>query len=208
MDSVSIMRDETAQLAGRNINSRIANRVRTLRTGLGLSLDALAAKCGVSRSMLSLVERGESSPTAVVLEKIATGLGVPLAMLFDDPAAPADPVARRADRTAWRDPQTGYVRRNISPPNFPSPIRIVEVVLPTRARVAYETGARAESVHQQVWVQSGSVEVAVGAATHRLAAGDCLAMELNEPTTFHNRTRRPARYVVVIATATGRTGRR
>jgi transcriptional regulator with XRE-family HTH domain len=40
---------------------------------------SLAAKCDVSRSMISLVQRGESSPTAVVLEKIASGLGVPLA---------------------------------------------------------------------------------------------------------------------------------
>ncbi|HUL05742.1 MAG TPA: helix-turn-helix transcriptional regulator, partial [Candidatus Acidoferrum sp.] len=54
------------------INARIAGRVRALRADRGLSLDALAAKSAVSRSMISLVERGESSPTAVVLEKIAT----------------------------------------------------------------------------------------------------------------------------------------
>ncbi|MFL6546735.1 MAG: helix-turn-helix domain-containing protein, partial [Candidatus Udaeobacter sp.] len=125
-----------------DINSRIASRVRALRTDLGMTLDALAAKCDVSRSMISLVERGESSPTAVVLEKIATGLGVPLASLFDDPGAAANPVSRRDDRTPWRDPQSGYVRRNISPANFPSPIQIVEVVLPAGAIVAYETGAR------------------------------------------------------------------
>ena len=62
-----------------DINTRIAARVRELRTGEDLSLDALAERCDVSRSMLSLIERGESSPTAVVLEKIATGLGVTLA---------------------------------------------------------------------------------------------------------------------------------
>ena len=137
-----------------DINSRIANRVRALRSELGMSLDALAAKCDVSRSMLSLIERGESSPTAVVLEKIATGLDVPLASLFDDISAPANPVSRREDRTSWRDPQSGYVRRNISPANFPSPIRIVEVLLPSGASVAYETGARDVMIHQQVWVQS------------------------------------------------------
>lgn len=71
------MRDKAAAAAP-DINARIA-----LRAELGSSLEALAVKCGVSRSMLSLVERGESSPTAVVLEKIATGLGVTLAALFD-----------------------------------------------------------------------------------------------------------------------------
>ena len=88
-----------------DINGRIAARVSSLRAELGLSLDALAEKCDVSRSMLSLIERGESSPTAVVLEKIATGLGVPLASLFEDSAAPASPLSRSRDRVAWRDPQ-------------------------------------------------------------------------------------------------------
>src|SRR5688572_29496760 len=88
------------------VNSRIANRVKALRAELGMSLDALAAKSDVSRSTISSIERAESSPTAVVLDKIATGLGVPLATLFDDASAIADPVSRRADRTPWRDPQS------------------------------------------------------------------------------------------------------
>src|SRR5688572_7540408 len=133
------MRDK-AETTHQDINSRIANRVRTLRAELGISLDALAAKCAVSRSMLSLVERGESSPTAVVLEKIAAGMGVPLASLFDDASAPASPLSRGVERTSWRDPESGYVRRNISPGNFPSPLQIVEVMLPAGARVAYESG--------------------------------------------------------------------
>ena len=190
------------------MNSRIAGRVRALRAELGMTLDALAAKCDVSRSMISLVERGESSPTAVVLEKIAWGLGVSLAALFDDSSAPPDPVSRRDDRTPWRDPQSGYVRRNISPANFPSPIQIVEVMLPAGARVAYETGARDVSIHQQIWVQDGSIEVTLGSVTYRLSKDDCLAMHLNEPTAFRNRTRKPARYIVIIATERSHARRR
>ena len=181
-----------------NINERIAGRVRTLRSELGMTLDALAAKSEVSRSMISLVERGESSPTAVVLEKIATGLGVPLATLFDDASAPPSPISRRDDHTPWRDPQSGYVRRNISPASFPSPIRIVEIVLPAGAKVAYETGAREVSLHQQIWIQSGSIEVTVGRVTHRLTEDDCLAMKLDEPTAFRNPTKKAARYIVVV----------
>ena len=194
--------------AADDINARIAGRVLALRTELGLTLDALAAKCDVSRSMISLVERGESSPTAVVLEKIATGLAVPLATLFDAADAPSSPVSRRADRTPWRDPQSGYVRRNISPAHFASPLQIVEVVLPAGARVAYETGARDVSIHQQIWVRQGSIEVTVGRATYRLSEDDCLAMQLNEPIAFRNRTRKPARYIVAIATDRSRGWRR
>jgi transcriptional regulator with XRE-family HTH domain len=194
------MQEKPLPTASQDINSRIALRVRTLRADRGMTLDTLAAKCGVSRSMISLVERGESSPTAVVLEKIAWGLGVPLAALFDDTSALASPISRRSDRVMWRDPQSGYLRRNISPANFPSPIQVVEVVLPAGVRIAYETGARDVSIHQQIWVQQGSVEVTVGAAMYCLAEGDCLAMRLDEPTAFYNPTNEDTHYLVIIAT--------
>jgi transcriptional regulator with XRE-family HTH domain len=187
-----------------DIHARIAARVRALRSRHGMTLDALATRCDVSRSMISLIERGESSPTAVVLEKIATGLGVPLASLFDDPAAQASPLSRRQDRTPWRDPQSGYVRCNISPPGYPSPLQIVEVELPAGALVAYETGAREVSIHQQVWVQEGCLELTVGSEQHRLEEGDCLAMQVNVPITFRNPGRLAARYLVVLASQSGR----
>ncbi|MCL4862266.1 MAG: XRE family transcriptional regulator [Caldilineaceae bacterium] len=194
--------------ASQDINARIASRVRALRTELGLTLDALAARSNVSRSMLSLIERGESSPTAVVLDKIATGLGVPLASLFDDDGALSNPLSRRADRTVWRDPESGYIRRNISPANFPSPIHLVEVTLPPGASVAYETGAREVSIHQQIWVQEGSIELTLGHVTYQLGEDDCLAMQLNETTTFRNHTDRPARYIVVLASDPLRAAKR
>jgi transcriptional regulator with XRE-family HTH domain len=193
--------------ASPNINARIAHRVLSLRTQLGLSLDALSSRSGVSRSMLSLIERGESSPTAVILEKVATGLGLPLAALFDV-AQSSGPVARGADRVTWRDPQSGYVRSNISPPDVASPIQIVDVTLPAGAHVAYETGARDASIHQQIWVQRGRIEVTVGSNTYRLSQDDCLAMQLSEPTAFRNRTRQSARYIVVIATEHARVQRK
>jgi transcriptional regulator with XRE-family HTH domain len=202
------MQDGVPVPVGEAINARIASRVRALRADLGMTLDVLAAKCAVSRSMISLVERGESSPTAVVLEKIATGLGVPLAMLFDDPSTTANPVSRRDDRTFWRDPQSGYVRRNISPANFPSPLQIVEVVLPAGASVSFESGPRDVTVHQQIWVQQGSIEVTLGSSSHRLAQDDCLAMDLNQPVNFRNRTRNSARYIVVIVSERARAPRR
>src|SRR5438477_12345932 len=108
------------------VNERIAANVRTLRAERGLSLEALAATCGVSRSALSLIERAESSPTAVVLDKIAAALNVPLEALFKLQGAAAQPLARRADQPVWRDPNSGYVRRSVSPPGTTSPIEVVE----------------------------------------------------------------------------------
>jgi transcriptional regulator with XRE-family HTH domain len=198
MDIPSTMGETPSEL-----NQRIADRVRDLRATQGLSLDALAAKSGVSRSMISLIERGESSPTAVVLEKLAAGLGVMLAALFDAPAmaahTPSGPVARRDEQPEWQDPASGYLRRNVSPPGVPQPMQIVEVRFPAGARVAFETGGRDTRVHQQVWVLEGAIDVTLGAERHRLREGDCLAMQLDRPTMFHNPTRKPTRYAVVIA---------
>jgi transcriptional regulator with XRE-family HTH domain len=181
-----------------DLTQRIAERVRGLRAAQGLSLDALAGRSGVSRSAISLIERGETSPTAVMLERLASGLGVALASLFDAPAA-AGPVARRADQPEWRDPGSGYVRRNVSPPGVPQPFRIVEVHFPPGGRVAFDNGGRDAPAHQQVWVLEGMMDVTVGEERHRLRAGDCLAMRLDRPTMFHNPMRTPARYAVVIA---------
>jgi len=97
--------------AAPDLNQRIAERVRELRAAQGLSLDALASKSGVM-----------------------------LASLFDAPAAaaqaPGGPVARRDDQPQWKDPASGYLRRNVSPPGVPQPMQIVEVHFPPGGRVA------------------------------------------------------------------------
>jgi mannose-6-phosphate isomerase-like protein (cupin superfamily) len=153
--------------------------------------------------MISLIERGECRATAVVLDKLAAGLGVTLASMFDAPPAvdevSSGPVARRRDQPQWQDPASGYLRRNVSPPGVPQPIQIVEVHFPPGRRVAFETGVRELRVHQQVWVLEGAIDITVGVERHRLREGDCLAMQLDRPTMFHNPSRRPARYAVVSA---------
>jgi quercetin dioxygenase-like cupin family protein len=137
-----------------------------------------------------------------VLEKLAAGLGVPLASLFDAPAAaqtPSGPVARRDDQPQWQDPASGYRRRNVSPPGVPQPMQIVEVHFPPGERVAFEAPLREMRVYQQIWVLEGTIDITVGEERHRLRQGDCLAMELDGSTMFHNPTRKPTRYAVVVA---------
>lgn len=182
------------------LDQRIAQRVASLRAASGLSLQSLADRSGVSRSMLSLIERGECSATAVVLERVATGLGVMLADLFDAPVA-AGPMARRADQAQWRDPASGYLRRNVSPRGAAGRPQIVEVVFPSGARVAFESAGRERPVHQQVWLLEGELEVHLGNELHRLHPGDCLAMQLDGPIVYTNPGQRAARYAVVIASS-------
>ena len=165
-----------------------------------MTLDGLAERTGVSRSMISLIERGESSPTAAILDKLAAGLGVTLASLFaEQENTAASPLSRHEDQRIWRDPASGYMRRNLSAPGFPSPIELVEVVLPPGARVAYDTGHRATAVHQQIWIIEGTIALTLGDEAYGLGTGDCLSMRLDRPIVFRNLTNAPARYVVALA---------
>ncbi|AJP58373.1 DNA-binding protein [Pandoraea vervacti] len=185
-----------------DINERIARRVRDLRSERGYSLDTLAERSGVSRSSISLIERAQTSPTANVLDKLAMALDVTLASLFDEqPETDAlpSPVSRYADQPVWTDPDSGYVRRNLSP-SQPSPLQFVEVRFPAGERVAYDTGPRDSEVWQQIWVIEGAIEITLGATTWRLDTGDCLAMRLDQPIGFHNPTSATARYLVGLVT--------
>lgn len=190
------------EITDSNLNQRIAERVRSLRASRNLSLEALAEAAGVSRSMISVIERGESNPTAVVLEKLATGLGVTLSALFESRERRPEPVARIADQPQWRDPASGYLRRNVSPQGVSS-IRLVEVRFPAGARVAFDSVARSPRVEQQVWVLEGAIDVTVGREQYRLKTGDCLALTLDLPTAYHNPTRKSARYAVVQTDSRG-----
>lgn len=186
-----------------DVTQRLARRLKSLREARGWTLDALAARSGVSRSNISLIERGQSSPTASVLDKLSAGLGVTLASLFEDPVpsgADASPVARVADQPLWTDPGSGYIRRNVSPP-LRSPLQLVDVRFPAGQRVAYEAAPRDDEVHQQVWMIDGAMTLTVGETTWRLEAGDCLAMTLDAPIVFRNPGVREARYLVALVSA-------
>jgi transcriptional regulator with XRE-family HTH domain len=182
-----------------DINLLIARRVRELRDAHSLSLDALASRSGVSRSNISLIERGESSPTAAVLDKLASALGVALAALFEDKSAEAgpSPVMRAAEQPLWTDPGSGYMRRSLSP-SAPSPLQLVDVVFPAGQRVAYDSVPHNADIHQQLWMIEGAMEVGVGEQQWRLEAGDTLAMRLDRHIVYHNPTRNQARYLVAL----------
>lgn len=183
-----------------DINIRIAQQVRGIRLARGYTLDVLASRCQVSRSAISLIERGEASPTAVVLEKLANGLGVPLTQLFDSPqnTQSPQPMVRRNQQSQWKDPETGYIRRQVSPPNWKSPFQIVEIEFPARSRVTYETSVNSKVVLQQIWVIEGQIDIQLGENFYALQEGDCLAMQLGQPIIYSNPSSKTARYILVV----------
>lgn len=184
-------------LAETDIDCRIGARVRALREERRLTLDGLARMAEVSRAMLSRIERGESSPTAQLLVKVCGGLGITLSALFASTEAPASPVSRRADQPVWRDPASGYLRRNVSPPGSGSAVEVVEVEFPPGGGVSFDN-RRVAGADQHVWVLDGALELELGDEAFRLEAGDCLVMRFGRPVRFSNPTPRPVRYAVVI----------
>ena len=191
-------------------------RLRGARRARGWPIERLAAASGVSRAMISKIERGESSPTAVLLGKLSAALELSVSELLA-PAATGSPAAgpadggpgtgpaglaarggvvrRAADTPQWRDPDTGYLRRQVSTPRFPA--AVTEVTLPPGARVPYPAGAYA-FIAQLVWVLSGRLTLTDGPAVHALAEGD--TFELGEPRQreFRNDGAADCRYLVIV----------
>jgi len=181
-----------------DLDTQIGCRIREFRAAKGLSLDGLAELSDVSRAMLSRVERGESSPTAQLLNKICGGLGVTLSALFASAENGSSPLARKAEQPVWRDPATGYVRRTVSPPREGTPFDLVEVEFPPGGSVSFDN-ARAGGAAQLVWLLEGCIEITLGEESIRLDAGDCLFMRLDRPIRFHNPAAAPSRYAVVLS---------
>ncbi|MBD5422212.1 MAG: helix-turn-helix transcriptional regulator [Bacteroides sp.] len=65
------------------INIAFGKRLSDLRKATGLSQEAFAFKCGMDRTYIGIIERGEKSPTLNTLNKIANGLNITLSHLMD-----------------------------------------------------------------------------------------------------------------------------
>lgn len=195
------MSDSASQAA--SIDARIARRLDNLRAERGYSLEALAGRSGVSRSMISKIERGEVSATAATLSRLATGLGVPLPDLLGfavrGPARPHDVVARRNGQEHFTDPESGYQRRTLTPPGFSLDPQLYECRLPPGAHVSFENFPASQPVRQQLWVLKGELHVLAGETARRLAAGDCMAMTPGPPHALHNVGTTLAHYLVAAS---------
>lgn len=180
------------------IELAIGERLKALRAASGLTLDELATRSGVSRAMISRIERAEASPTAALLARLCEAWGWTLSAFFAPDEPSTSPLSHRSEQRLWRDPVTGYLRRSISPPGMPSPVDIVEVEFPAGARVSFPPREESRALTQHVWLFEGELDMVLPDVTHHLKPGDCLFMDIGDAFDFHNPSDSPARYAVIL----------
>jgi transcriptional regulator with XRE-family HTH domain len=179
-----------------DISSTIGKRIHAERAIRNWSLIELADRSGVSKAMLSTIERGKTSPTAALLVRIAAAFGMTLSTLIARAERQGGAVSREGDQPVWRDPATGYVRRHLSPESD-MPLELVRVRLPAGARVALPAASYA-FIRQQIWLVAGQLEFTEGDIVHALGPGDCLALGAPADCVFHAPGPEDADYLVAL----------
>ncbi len=185
-------------LETQNTEAILAGNLRTEREVRGWTLAELAARSGVSRAMLSKIERCEASPTAALLGRLSAAFGLTMSQLFAQiEGPPLGQVARADQQPVWRDPETGFLRRSLSPPGL-VPLELVWGELPPGAEIAYPEASLAFIADQQIVVINGELSVVLGTTAYVLAAGDCLRYGPPISVTFRNQGVARCRYVIAV----------
>jgi XRE family transcriptional regulator, regulator of sulfur utilization len=174
-------------------------RIRRARADRRLSLNELAARAGVSRSMVSAVESGRKAPTVLVLDRIATGLDTSIARLLGDERTGRVVVRRRAEQEVARD-RAGWERRILSPV-LPG----VEFEL-MRTTIGAGVDAGVFSPHapgsrEYLAVERGTLRLTIDGAAHTLHAGDSIYYAGDCLHGFANPGREPCVYYLAMDVA-------
>ena len=182
-----------------HLNGQFGVRVRSLRDAMDLSLRDLAERSGVSAPMLSQVERGDTSPTLAVADKIAGGLELTLSQLLRLDEGEGVSVVREAERR-----RGGGRRHRYEVLTPPLPGLRAEVSLHTLAPRAstgapddaprHEPGSRETAV-----VEDGELRFVCGGAAHDLAEGDSVTFDSDLPHHFENPGAGEARFYAIVA---------
>lgn len=164
---------------------RIGERVKAMRREAGMTLDGLAKRAGVSRAMLSKMERGEKNPTLVIAARVSDGLGVTLTQLIDTERGRKAVLIPRDDRRVSRDPRTGAERQEIFALTGGRGVGIAYNSLPEGAGSG-DLSAHQSGVEQYIIVERGRLRVAIGGEEYALETGDALYFEADAPHRFDN----------------------
>ena len=177
------------------VETALASRLRKEREARNWTLADLAQHSGISRAMLSKIERGEASPTAALLGRLSAALGLTLSQLFAR-LENGSQIARADSQPMWRDPETGFLRRSLTPGS--GLLELVWGELPPNARIFYPAASYRFIADQQLVVMEGTLSIQQGEATHELGAGDCLRFGPPQDVTFANISPQSCRYIVAV----------
>jgi transcriptional regulator with XRE-family HTH domain len=172
--------------------------VRDLRRGRGLTLDGLAELSGVSRAMISKLERGEKNPTLVVAAKLAKGLGVTLSRLAGMEERHEVVVVPRERRMVMRDPETGFERQLLSPNFAGHGVEFIRNRIP-EGSTSGEFPPRRRGVEEHVVVERGTLRAVLGGEEYLLREGDAVYFEADLAHRFDNAGEGECSYYLVIS---------
>jgi transcriptional regulator with XRE-family HTH domain len=178
-------------------SGRLGERVRALRRERGLTLEVLAGRSGVSRAMISKLERGEKNPTLVVAAKVAEGLGVSLSQLVGVEERREVVVVPRERRMVVRDPDTGFERQLLSPSSEGRGIEFIKNVMPGGSSSG-EFPPHRRGVEEYVAVERGRLRATLGGEEYLLEEGDALYFEADVSHRFDNAGEGVCSYYLVI----------
>jgi transcriptional regulator with XRE-family HTH domain len=174
----------------------LGERIRSERLRQRRSLDELAAVAGVSRSMLSAVERGDKVPTVLVLHRIAMGLGSNITRLLGEEQAAPVIVLRRDEQVVARDP-SGWERRNLAPVLPGVDFEFMRTTIPPGVNAA-EFPPHPPGSREYVAVEQGSLQLTVGGVTHLLGPGDSISYDGDRYHAFANPGDEPCVYYLAL----------
>ena len=159
--------------------------MRDLRRGRGLTLEELAERSGVSRAMISKLERGEKNPTLVVAAKLAEGFRVTLSQLVGIEERREVVVVPRDRRIVMRDPDTGFERQLLSPSFGGRGIEFIRNVIP-EGSASGEFPPHRRGVEEYIVVEKGRLKSVIGGHEYLLEEGDAMYFEADVTHRFAN----------------------
>lgn len=167
-----------------NIADRLAKRLKESRKNKGLSLEATAKLSGVSRSMLSQIERGESSPTVATLWNLTRALQVDFAGLLDEEKSDEAIIEiMRDERTPTIDSQGEGCRiRILSLAEQVGQLEIYEILFTANGQLASEP--HSHGCEEHLTVQEGAISVSVDEKIVHLNQGDTIRYAADRPHTI------------------------
>ena len=180
-----------------SLDRQIARRLQVLRAAQGWTLDALAAKTGISRATLSRLERGELSATATMLSTLCAQYGWTISRLMAEAENGPPALVRAKEQVIWKDPETGYVRRIVSPPSPHLKGELVEVSLPVGSSITYDVSPLPGLEHH-LWMLEGALQLEIEGTVYRLEKGDCVRYVLSGASRFQCLGRRSVRYIISL----------